>query len=69
MAHVIHFRDYALPARLSGFFARFSAALADYRAYVATYDELAALSDRELDDLGVSRHNIRDVARESVYGN
>ena len=31
-------------------------------------DELNALSDRELADIGMSRLNVRDVAREAVYG-
>lgn len=33
-----------------------------------TMNELAALSDRELDDLGVTRWDIETVARRSVYG-
>ena len=52
----------------SGWLARVRKALADYRRYLATLDELNALNDRELQDLGLSRHSIRDVARESVYG-
>jgi uncharacterized protein YjiS (DUF1127 family) len=38
------------------------------RAYRATYAELSALSDRELDDLGVSRWELAEVAYKSVYG-
>ena len=37
-------------------------------ALPATLDELAALNDRELADLGISRLSIRDIAHESVYG-
>jgi uncharacterized protein YjiS (DUF1127 family) len=37
-------------------------------AFRRTRDELAVLSDRELDDLGVSRWEIEEVARASVYG-
>ena len=44
-------------------------AFADHRKYLATYDELNALSDRELADIGLSRLNVRDVAREAVYAN
>jgi uncharacterized protein YjiS (DUF1127 family) len=40
---------------------------ADHRSYLATYDELNALSDRELIDIGLSRPNVRDVAREAIY--
>jgi len=37
--------------------------------YLATYDELNALSDRELADIGLSRPNVRDVARQAACGN
>ena len=50
-------------------FARLRQSFADYREYLATYNELNALSDRELADIGLSRLNVRDVAREAVYGN
>ena len=52
----------------SGFLSRFSAVLANYRLFRKTIDELESLSDRELSDLGISRVSIRDIARESVYG-
>ncbi len=49
----------------------FRAALADrvarYRLYRQTHDELAALSDRDLSDLGLSRADIADVATEAAY--
>lgn len=38
------------------------------RACSRTYEELASLSDRELDDLGLARWEIADAARRSVYG-
>ncbi len=43
-------------------------AFADYRLYRQTLNELDALSDRELRDLGLSRLSIRAVAHDSVYG-
>jgi uncharacterized protein YjiS (DUF1127 family) len=49
-------------------FARLRKAIADYRLYRATLEELAALNNRELADLGISRFSIREIARESVYG-
>jgi uncharacterized protein YjiS (DUF1127 family) len=42
--------------------------LAQYRRYRATLDELDLLSDRELADIGMHRSNIREIAREYVYG-
>ena len=48
--------------------ARTRKAIADHRLYRQTLDELQALNDRELSDLGIARLAIRDVARDSVYG-
>ena len=68
MAHAINLNAYADTTELTGSFARLRESFADYRKYLATYDELKALSDRGLADLGLSRLNVRDVAREAVYG-
>lgn len=38
------------------------------RLYRKTYAELASLSDRDLQDIGVSRLQIGDIAREAAYG-
>lgn len=44
------------------------AALARRAIYSRTLAELNALTDRDLADLGVSRHQIGDLAREAAYG-
>ena len=67
MAHVISLNDYAAPAT-PGLFARIARAFADYRVYAETRNELEALSDRELADLGISRLNITTIARDAAYG-
>lgn len=36
--------------------------------YLKTLDELERLTDRELDDLDISRLSIRDIARAHAYG-
>ena len=64
MAHAITLNDYAAPA--NGLFARLRQAIADYRVYVATRNELEALSDHELADIDVTRANIADIAREAA---
>jgi uncharacterized protein YjiS (DUF1127 family) len=64
MAHAITLNDYAAPAE--GFFARLRRTFADYRVFLQTRDELQALSDRELADLGIARLNIDEVARGAV---
>lgn len=51
-----------------GFVERIRKQMADYRLYLATIDELQQLTERELSDLGISRADIRPLARESVYG-
>ncbi|WP_390910355.1 DUF1127 domain-containing protein [Pseudosulfitobacter sp. SM2401] len=42
-------------------------ALARRKVYRATYSELAALSDRDLNDLGIRRSNIKRMAMEAAY--
>jgi uncharacterized protein YjiS (DUF1127 family) len=42
-------------------------AIARRRVYNQTVFELSHLSDRDLSDLGLSRGNIADVAREAAY--
>ena len=37
-----------------------------WKRYRQTYDELASLSNRELDDLGINRSDIERFARQSV---
>ena len=69
MAHAISLNAYADTTKQPGIFARLRQSFADYRTYVATYDEINVLSDRELADLGLSRLNVRDVARAAVSGN
>ncbi|MEM6479227.1 MAG: DUF1127 domain-containing protein [Pseudomonadota bacterium] len=41
---------------------------ARYRDFRKTYAELQELSDRELDDLGIARANLRQISIETVYG-
>ncbi len=69
MAQAIQLNDYGYRDDRMGLLGRLRATLGDYRAYLATFDELSALSDRELDDIGLARGTIADVARASVYGN
>jgi len=70
MAHVLSTAHTA-----HGFTARIRAAvegLADSwmkaREFQRTYNELDALSDHELSDIGVRRSDIADIARLHVYG-
>lgn len=69
MAHAINLNAYADYAEQPGIFARLRQAFDDHRKYLATYNDLNALSHRELADIGLSRLSVRDVAREAVYGN
>ncbi|MEY8120445.1 DUF1127 domain-containing protein [Falsihalocynthiibacter sp. BN13B15] len=38
-----------------------------YKVYCATYNELNALSGRELADIGMNRSMINDIAIEAAY--
>jgi len=42
--------------------------LAMRRAYNKTYNELSKLSDYELSDIGMTRYDIAEIARESATG-
>ena len=50
------------------FVARVQTALQKRAIYSQTVGELQQLNDRELADLGISRSQIKAVARSSVYG-
>jgi uncharacterized protein YjiS (DUF1127 family) len=52
----------------AGWIAGLKAAYARRSLYLRTLNELRALTDRELTDLGLSRVGIEDVAREAAYG-
>ncbi len=57
----------SLGERLSTTFADFRERWVQYRLYRKTLNELSDLSARELNDLGISRANLRSVAYQSVY--
>lgn len=67
MAQVISYPNVRALAD-GGIVSRLFKAVADYRLYLATVDELSQLSDRDLADLGLHRSSIHGIARESVYG-
>lgn len=67
MADILNY-PVSLETRSNGLVARLQKAWADYVLYSRTVAELQSLSNRELQDLGLSRHTIREVARDSVYG-
>jgi uncharacterized protein YjiS (DUF1127 family) len=61
--------------RTSGLWDRLMATVAEMKAaqrrralYARTLRELEALTDKDLADLGISRLQIADVAREAAYG-
>ena len=58
----------ALADNAIAFFAALVDAFVKARACSAAYAELSALSDRELDDLGIRRGDIAAIVRDRVYG-
>lgn len=50
----------------TGLIRRLGARLEEHARYRRTRDELSALSDRELDDIGLARGDIERVARRSA---
>jgi uncharacterized protein YjiS (DUF1127 family) len=57
----------AINSRLGGYISGVSARFAQYRTYRRTLDELQSLTDRELSDLGISRHSVRAIAYRAAY--
>lgn len=53
--------------RVSAAMSSFKQARLDQRMFRKTLAELRSLSDRELQDLGLSRSNLFEVAQQSVY--
>ncbi len=69
MAHAISFTDHATNVTSAqGFVARLIKGVSDYRRFLAIHAELESLSDRSLEDMGLTRSDVSAVARESVYG-
>lgn len=51
---------------LGGLIGRIARRIQQHRIYRQTYNELSALSARELDDLGIARCDIRRIALEAA---
>ncbi len=56
------------PTRVSGLVGELTQRFARYKTYRRTLEELEALSDRELTDLGLSRSMTRSIAYKAAYG-
>ncbi|WP_170328766.1 DUF1127 domain-containing protein [Ruegeria arenilitoris] len=54
-------------ARIAEFAAKVKEAYTLRAEYNRTYSELQGLTDRELNDIGVRRCDIKDIAQEHVY--
>ena len=70
MAYVTEARPTTLNLfqRISEFRANLAAASAQRKMYTQTVNELNALSNRDLADLGLSRSMINGIAYETAYG-
>jgi uncharacterized protein YjiS (DUF1127 family) len=67
-ANTTKLADTGLTDRVAAAFRAAGERYAQHRLYKRTYNELAALTGRELADLGLSRSGIRRVALEAAYG-
>lgn len=70
MAHVISaaHTGHSLTARIRATVEGLVASWTKAREFQRTYNELDALSDHELSDIGVRRSDIADIAHQHVYG-
>lgn len=53
-------------SRIGQLFAALRRQLEIHRVYKQTYEELMSLTNRELDDIGIARCDIRTIARETA---
>lgn len=63
-----HIHGASILDRATQVIADLGARFAKYKMYRQTFVELSDLSTRELDDLGISRADIQDVALAAAYG-
>ena len=69
MAHTatLTHSGFNLSARFADLVTRFQRGRAQAAEYNRTFSELQRLSDRELNDIGIRRCDIVDIAREHAY--
>ena len=60
---------HGLSDRISAFFADLGERTRKARAFSRAYNELAALPDAQLRDMGLHRSMIRRIAYQAAYGN
>lgn len=70
MAHAISTPTlgFGLTTRIRAAYEEFKSNRTKRVAYIATYKELNALTYRDLEDLGMNRYDLRDIAQAHVYG-
>lgn len=68
MAQTALHTDLAHAGRGAGMLDALKTRWSQYRVYRRTFDELSALTDRELADLGLHRAQLNGVAYEAAYG-
>lgn len=71
MAYMTNTRGEArtdIQGRTGVFFKAIGLRLEQYKVYRNTCNELNALTDRELSDLGINRSMIQSIATEAAYG-
>jgi len=70
MAHTSDVRLFgtSMFSNLAGLRSAIANRVDQHRIYSNTLRELESLSNRELNDLGLSRHTLKTIAREAAYG-
>ncbi|MEJ6398416.1 DUF1127 domain-containing protein [Yoonia sp. 208BN28-4] len=66
MAYANNTRTVTIADRFNALVADFAAARKQRRAFRTTYNELSALSNRELADMGINRSMIKSIALDAA---
>ena len=72
MLHIINNQSSAVSVaayRVVQFFCKIGEAFASYKRHRNTYNTLSKLSNKDLNDIGISRSDIRSIANETWHGN
>jgi len=64
----VHSGGFSIAPRIAQYRAAFAKSVEQYKTYRRTLAELESLTSRELADIGLNPHALKDIAYESAYG-
>ena len=59
---------FTIAPRIAHYRAAINKSVEQYKTYRRTLAELESLTPRELADIGINRHAVKDIARDAAFG-